>query len=108
MKGTVLYEVRDGVALLTVDNPPVNPLSDGVRAGLYEGLAKAEADSSVVGVVLTGNGRAFIAGADISEFGGSGEGHGLAEVFKKLEYSLYSFALNKLIMLYSQFDFLLL
>ena len=86
MKGTVLYEVRDGVALLTVDNPPVNPLSDGVRAGLYEGLAKAEADSSVVGVVLTGNGRAFIAGADISEFGGSGEGHGLAEVFKKLEY----------------------
>ena len=86
MKGTVLYEVRDGVALLTVDNPPVNPLSDGVRAGLYEGIAKAEADSSVVGVVLTGNGRAFIAGADISEFGGSGEGHGLHEVFKKLEY----------------------
>ena len=40
MKGTVLYEVKDNVALLTVDNPPVNPLSDGVRTGLYESLTK--------------------------------------------------------------------
>ena len=71
MKGTVLYEVKDNVALLTVDNPPVNPLSDGVRTGLYESLTKAEEDDSIVGVVLTGNGRAFIAGADISEFGGN-------------------------------------
>jgi Enoyl-CoA hydratase/carnithine racemase len=68
LKGTVLYEVKDNVALLTVDNPPVNPLSDGVRTGLYESLTKAEEDDSVLGVVLTGNGRAFIAGADISEF----------------------------------------
>ena len=59
MKGTVHYEVRDGVALLTVDNPPVNPLSEGVRNGLYEGIAKAEADTEVVGVVLTGKGRAL-------------------------------------------------
>lgn len=36
LKGTVHYEVRDGVAVLTVDNPPVNPLSDGVRAGLLK------------------------------------------------------------------------
>ena len=86
MKGTVHYEVRDGVALLTVDNPPVNPLSEGVRNGLYEGIAKAEADAEVVGVVLTGKGRAFIAGADISEFGGKGEGHSLNSVFKSLEY----------------------
>ena len=86
MKGTVHYEVRDGVALLTVDNPPVNPLSEGVRNGLYEGIAKAEADTEVVGVVLTGKGRAFIAGADISEFGGNPSGHSLNEVFKRLEY----------------------
>ena len=85
MKGTVIYEVKDGVALLTVDNPPVNPLSDGVRTGLYDSLIKAEEDDSVVGVVLTGNGRAFIAGADISEFGGNVEGVSLNEVFKKLE-----------------------
>ena len=86
MKGTVLYEVKENVALLTVDNPPVNPLSDGVRTGLYESLTKAEEDDSVLGVVLTGNGRAFIAGADISEFGGNVEGVSLNEVFQKLEH----------------------
>ena len=86
LKGTVLYEVKDGVAVLTVDNPPVNPLSDGVRAGLYEGIANAEADDAVVGVVLTGKGRAFIGGADISEFGGENVGQSLGSVFKKLEY----------------------
>ena len=85
MKGTVIYDVRDEVAILTVDNPPVNPLSDGVRTGLYESLVKAEEDASVKGVVLTGNGRAFIAGADISEFGGNVEGISLNEVFSKLE-----------------------
>ena len=86
MKGTVLYDVKDGIAILTVDNPPVNPLSDGVRTGLFESLVKAEEDSSVIGVVLTGNGRAFIAGADISEFGGNVEGVSLNEVFQKLEH----------------------
>ena len=86
MKGTVLYDVKDGIAILTVDNPPVNPLSDGVRTGLFESLVKAEEDPSVSGVVLTGNGRAFIAGADISEFGGNVEGVSLNEVFNKLEY----------------------
>ena len=86
MKGKVLYDVKDGIAILTVDNPPVNPLSDGVRTGLFESLVKAEEDPSVSGVVLTGNGRAFIAGADISEFGGNVEGVSLNEVFNKLEY----------------------
>ena len=86
MKGTVLYEVRGDVAILTVDNPPVNPLSDGVRNGLYESLLKAEEDSNVKGIVLTGKGRAFIAGADISEFGGNVEGKSLNEVFRKLEF----------------------
>jgi len=86
LKGTVLYEVKDNVAILTVDNPPVNPLSDGVRNGLYESIIKAEEDSNVTGVVLTGKGRAFIAGADISEFGGNVEGISLNEVFRKLEF----------------------
>jgi 3-hydroxyacyl-CoA dehydrogenase len=52
---------------------------------LYESLVKAEENSDVKGVVLTGNGRAFIAGADISEFGGNVEGISLNEVFSKLE-----------------------
>ena len=86
LKGTVHYEIVDSVALLTVDNPPVNPLSEGVRNGLFEGIANAEADENVVGVVVTGKGRAFIAGADISEFGGNMSGHSLNDVFKSMEY----------------------
>ncbi len=86
MKGTVLYEVKENIAILTVDNPPVNPLSDGIRTGVYENIIKAQEDDSVIGVVLTGNGRAFIAGADISEFGGQIEGKTLNEMFEKLEF----------------------
>tara|TARA_B100001057_G_scaffold125703_1_gene124492 strand:- start:68841 stop:70994 length:2154 start_codon:yes stop_codon:yes gene_type:complete len=86
LKGTVLYEIKENIAILTVDNPPVNPLSDGIRTGVYESIIKAQEDDSVIGVVLTGNGRAFIAGADISEFGGQIEGKTLNEMFKKLEF----------------------
>ena len=86
MKGTVLYEIKENIAILTVDNPPVNPLSDGIRTGIYENIIKAQEDDSVIGVVLTGNGRAFIAGADISEFGGQIEGKTLNEMFEKLEF----------------------
>jgi 3-hydroxyacyl-CoA dehydrogenase len=73
MKGTVHYETRDNIALLTVDNPPVNPLSSGVRQGLHDGVKRALDDAAVQAIVLTGAGRAFIAGADISEFGGGAE-----------------------------------
>ena len=86
MKGTVLYEIKENIAILTVDNPPVNPLSDGIRTGVYESIIKAQEDNSVIGVILTGNGRAFIAGADISEFGGQIEGKTLNEMFEKLEF----------------------
>jgi len=67
--GTVHYEVRDGVALLTIDNPPVNPLSSGVRFYLSKHLETALADAAVKAIVITGKGRAFIAGADIRDFG---------------------------------------
>ncbi len=67
--GTVHYEVRDGVALLTIDNPPVNPLSSGVRFYLSQHMETATADASVKAIVITGKGRAFIAGADIRDFG---------------------------------------
>jgi 3-hydroxyacyl-CoA dehydrogenase len=88
MKGTVHYESRDGIALLTVDNPPVNPLSSGVRQGLYDGVAKALTDDTIQAIVLTGAGRAFIAGADISEFGGAAEeAVGLHEALVMMEGS---------------------
>ena len=67
MKGTVHYETRGEIALLSIDNPPVNPLSSGVRQGLFDGMTKALADEAVKAVVITGLNRAFIAGADIEE-----------------------------------------
>ncbi|MEQ1594157.1 MAG: 3-hydroxyacyl-CoA dehydrogenase NAD-binding domain-containing protein [Casimicrobium sp.] len=63
------YEVRDGVAILTLDNPPVNGLSYALRVAFAEGLEKANADASVNAVVVTGAGKAFSGGADITEFG---------------------------------------
>jgi 3-hydroxyacyl-CoA dehydrogenase len=60
---------RGHVAVLTVNNPPVNALSRHVRQGLHEGLMQAGADASVQAVVITCAGRTFIAGADITEFG---------------------------------------
>ncbi len=88
LKGTVHYEVRGNIALMTVDNPPVNPLSSGVRQGLHDGVAKALADDAVEAIVLTGAGRAFIAGADISEFGkAASAGPGLTECLEAMEQS---------------------
>ena len=51
MKGTVHFETRDNIALMTVDNPPVNPLSSGVRQGLYDGVKKVLADDAIEAVV---------------------------------------------------------
>ncbi|MEE4381672.1 MAG: 3-hydroxyacyl-CoA dehydrogenase NAD-binding domain-containing protein [Pseudomonadales bacterium] len=87
MKGTVHYSVDGELAVLRVDNPPVNPLSSGVRQGLFDGLTKAIEDDAVKAVVLHGEGRAFIAGADISEFGGEAKGPGLHECLKLMEDS---------------------
>lgn len=88
LKGTVHYAQRGQVAVLTIDNPPVNPLSSGVRQGLYDGVSKALADPAITAVVITGANRAFIAGADISEFGAAGgEGAGLFEVLTAMESS---------------------
>ncbi len=62
------YDVEHGVAVITLNNPPVNALSQGVRQGLRDGIARALADESVDAVVIICSGRTFIAGADITEF----------------------------------------
>ncbi|MFT4615407.1 MAG: 3-hydroxyacyl-CoA dehydrogenase [Bacteroidia bacterium] len=62
------YTVADGIAVLTLDNPPVNALSQGVRQGIKEGVEKALGDDAVKAMVLHCAGRTFIAGADIKEF----------------------------------------
>ncbi|WP_210880275.1 3-hydroxyacyl-CoA dehydrogenase NAD-binding domain-containing protein [Roseovarius autotrophicus] len=66
---TVQIETRDGIALVTIDNPPVNATGHAVRQGLSDAVARTEGDSAVRAVVLACAGRTFIAGADIREFG---------------------------------------
>ena len=66
--GTARYETRGEVALITLDNPPVNGMSHAVRLAALEGLDRALADANVKAIVLTGAGKAFSGGADIREF----------------------------------------
>ncbi|HEY0817819.1 MAG TPA: 3-hydroxyacyl-CoA dehydrogenase NAD-binding domain-containing protein, partial [Rhizobacter sp.] len=63
------YEMRGNVAVITLNNPPVNGLGLATRLGITQGLEKAEADTNVKAVVITGAGNAFSGGADIKEFG---------------------------------------
>ena len=63
------YEVRGHVAVITMDNPPVNGLGFDTRKGITDGLSKALADDAVTAIVVTGAGKAFSGGADIREFG---------------------------------------
>jgi 3-hydroxyacyl-CoA dehydrogenase len=64
----VNYTVDDGVAVLTVNNPPVNALGHGVRLGLLKGVEKAQDDEAASAIVIYCEGSTFIAGADITEF----------------------------------------
>jgi len=69
MAQLIRYEIRDRIAILTVDNPPVNALGPGVVEGIEEAVARANADNGVDAMILIGNGSTFIAGADIKIFG---------------------------------------
>ena len=69
MSAQVAYAKEGAVAVLTIENPPVNALNVVVVTGLRDRLRQALDDASVKAVVVTGAGRAFVAGADISEFG---------------------------------------
>ncbi|MGF6806896.1 3-hydroxyacyl-CoA dehydrogenase [Paraburkholderia sp. Clong3] len=62
------YTTHDGVAVLTLNNPPVNGLGLSTRAGIVEGLERAQNDPAIEAIVLTGAGKAFSGGADITEF----------------------------------------
>ena len=63
------YELRGNVAVITLNNPPVNGLGYETRKGIVDGLEKAQADDAVKAIVITGAGKAFSGGADIREFG---------------------------------------
>ncbi|AKJ29296.1 3-hydroxyacyl-CoA dehydrogenase NAD-binding domain-containing protein [Caldimonas brevitalea] len=63
------YELHGSVAVITLNNPPVNGLGYETRKGITDGIAKADSDAKVKAVVITGAGKAFSGGADIREFG---------------------------------------
>ncbi len=78
---------RDGdIAIITLNSPPVNALSANVRDGLFEGFTQAIA-SDAKAIVLICDGRTFIAGADITEFGGAMKGASLPDVQATMENS---------------------
>jgi len=62
------YTIHDGVAVITLNNPPVNGLGLSTRAGIVEGIERAQRDPAIRAIVLTGAGKAFSGGADITEF----------------------------------------
>src|SRR5437763_11765475 len=68
MSDPVRYEVKDGVAVLTIDNPPVNALSPAVWDAIDKSVQRASADPAAEAIVLIGSGSTFIAGADIKVF----------------------------------------
>ncbi|CAN7618040.1 3-hydroxyacyl-CoA dehydrogenase NAD-binding domain-containing protein [Pseudorhodoferax sp. LjRoot39] len=66
---TAAYAVHGDIAVISLNNPPVNGLGLATRQGIADGLAQANADGAVRAIVLTGAGKAFSGGADIKEFG---------------------------------------
>ena len=66
---TAHYQVHGDIALITLDNPPVNGLGLSTRQGIAHGMEQALADAAVSAIVITGAGSAFSGGADIREFG---------------------------------------
>ncbi len=79
------YEVTDEVGVLTIKNPPVNALSQGVRQGLKDGLQMALDANNVKAALIICDGRTFIAGADITEFGKPPQEPGLHGVLDAME-----------------------
>ena len=87
MPATVSYEVTDGIAVITIDNPPVNAMSAAVRKGCWEALVRLAADDTARAAVLICAGRTFIAGADITEFDKPIVDPWLPDVVEKFEAS---------------------
>ncbi len=87
MGDTVSIGIEDGVGILTIDYPPVNALSQAVRAGLDRGIDTLAADPAVKAIVIICAGRTFIAGADITEFGKGHAAPTLHHVLDKIENS---------------------
>ena len=68
MSEAASYSVRDGIAVITMNNPPVNGLGSVLRPGIMDGIRQAGADPAVKALVIIGSAKAFSGGADIREF----------------------------------------
>jgi 3-hydroxyacyl-CoA dehydrogenase len=68
MAGQVHLEKDGDIAVLVIDNPPVNAGSHDIRKGLLKAIARVEADNAIIGAVLIGANKTFIAGSDLREF----------------------------------------
>ena len=87
-ENAVVTTTREGrVLVVTINNPPVNALSQAVRQGLADAVAQAQGDDDIKAVLLVGSGKAFIAGADIREFGKPAMPPSLSDVLMQLESS---------------------
>jgi 3-hydroxyacyl-CoA dehydrogenase len=82
------FEKRGNVGIIWINNPPVNAISVGVRAALIDGVAKLALDPEIKIGVLACEGRTFMAGADITEFGKPPLSPGLHEAINAVESSL--------------------
>ena len=80
-------DINNEVAIITLNSPPVNALSANVREGLNEGVGSAIKNDAVKSIVIICEGRTFIAGADITEFGQAPKGPSLYEVQDMIENS---------------------
>ena len=89
MSDLVQLTKQNDIAVITINNPPVNALSPGVPEGVAEAINQINKDDSVKAAVLIGGGRTFVAGADIKEFGkltsGKPRGAGLLPVLLNIE-----------------------
>lgn len=81
------YEVKQGIAIVKIDSPPVNALGYAVRQGIADGFEKADQDDDVKAIILICEGRTFFAGADIREFGKPPKSPNLREVIEVIEAS---------------------
>jgi len=86
MSEVVSYQLQENIAVVTVNSPPVNALSQAVRKGILDGIKTAQADDSEA-IVIRCEGRTFIAGADITEFGKPPLDPWLPEVLTAIENS---------------------
>jgi len=87
MSDVVSWKTEGDIGIITINSPPVNALSAGVRQGLWDGMEALVADDAAKAILVICEGRTFIAGADITEFGKPPSGAPLRDVQTAMEES---------------------